>query len=190
MSWVTDKEQLQAEVKQIDSSVRLTTKNGRFWHFLAWCLFLLSFGKFKREDFLTGFATTLGNVQAYPESWSTSDVRRVMIHESRHSWQARMCGLGIHPMVGVPVMGLLYLLLPLPVGLAFFRFWFELDACRTSWRHALVNGLETPDMIRSRATNSAKRLASPAYLWTVWKSFAEAQFAKEAEKVITKQVGK
>lgn len=190
MSWVADQEQLQAEARQIDPSIRLTTKNGRFWRFLAWCLFLLSFGKFKREDFLVLFATTLGNVQAYPESWSTAFVRRVMIHESRHSWQSKMCGFGVHPMVGLPIMGLLYALLPLPAGLAFFRFWFELDADKASWRHALANGLDTPDGIRARAASFAATVSSSAYMWPVWRSFAVAQFAKAAEKVIAEHTSK
>jgi hypothetical protein len=190
MSWVADKERLQAEARRIDSAIRLVVKSGRFWRFLSWCLFLLSFGRFRREDFLACFATTLGSIQAYPESWSTDAVRRVMIHESRHSRQARLCGLGIHPMAGLPIMALLYALLPLPAGFAFFRFWFELDADRAAWRHQLANGLATPDEIRRRSAEFAGVVAGPAYLWPVWRGFALSRFAKEADKAIAEHSGK
>jgi hypothetical protein len=184
MSWLTEREQLQNEVRQFDKTVRLTSKNGVFWKLVAWALFILSFGKFKREDFLTRFATTIGNVQAYPETWDVASVRRVMVHESRHSFQARVCGFYIHPMVGLPIMTLLYALLPFPVLFAFFRCWFELDADRTAWRYELAHGTADAAYIRYRAQHFAETVSSAAYMWSVPKNWAVRWFLREAEKVI------
>jgi hypothetical protein len=190
MSWLVEQMQLQEEVRSFDRSIRLTSKNGWFWKVVAWALFIISFGKFKREDFLTRFATTIGNVQAYPEEWSVATVRRVMVHESRHCFQARVCGFGIHPMAGLPVMTLLYALLPLPMFFAFFRCWFELDADRTEWRYALAHGSADAAVIRWRAQNFAETVSGPAYMWSVWRSLAVWWFTREAEKVIAEHQSK
>lgn len=185
MSWLAEREKLQEEARAFDKSVRLTTKNGWFWKAIAWVLFILSFGKFKREEFLTRFATTIGHIQAYPEGWDAGTVRRVMVHESRHTFQARICGLKSHPIIGLPIMGLLYGFLLFPTLLAFCRAWFELDADRASWRHQLSNGLARPEDIRARARSFAETISGPAYGWTIWRSLAIRWFAHEAEKVIS-----
>ena len=184
MSWLAEREQLQEEAQGFNKTIRLTSKNGWFWKAIAWILFVVSFGRFKREDFLVHFATTIGHVQAYPEEWDAATVRRVMVHESRHCFQARVCGFGIHPMVGLPIMTLFYAFLPLPMLLAFFRAWFELDADRTSWRYQLAHGTADADTIRWRAQNFAETISGPAYMWSVWRSLAVRWFLREAEKVI------
>jgi hypothetical protein len=188
MSWILDKERLQAEARKLDPAIRLTTKDSWFWRMLAWLLFILSFGKFKREDFLTLFATTLGHVQAYPKEWETASVERVMIHESRHSWQARVCGFGIHPMVGLPLMAFLYGLFPFPTLLAVFRLWFEMDADRAYWRHGLVNHTMDAAEVRRRAQSFAETVSGPAYFWSVWRGFAVWLFMRAAEKVIVENL--
>ncbi len=188
MSWLMEKETLQEKARKFDQSIRLTSKNGLFWRVVAWLLFIVSFGKFKRESFLENFATTIGHVQAYPASWPTASVERVMVHESRHTRQARVCGFGIHPAVGLPLMAVLYGLLPLPSLLALARLWFELDADKAYWRFALANGSLGPDDIRRRAESFATTVAGPAYFWSTWPSFARRLFAKEAEKVISEHL--
>lgn len=187
MSWLEERDQLQEEARKFDRSIRLTSKNGFFWKAVAWLLFIVSFGQFPRERFLTWFATTIGSVQAYPAEWDAGTVRRVMVHESRHCFQARVCGFGIHPMVGLPVMMLLYAFLPLPALFAFFRAWLELDADKASWRHQLANGLADATTIRQRAQAFAETVSGPAYVWSVWRSLAVKWFLGEAEKVIAEQ---
>lgn len=188
MSWTDDRERLQAEARKLDPAIRLTTKDSRFWRMLAWILFILSFGKFRREDFLTLFATTLGHVQAYPREWGTASVERVMVHEGRHSWQARICGFGIHPVAGLPLMAVLYGLLPLPALLAVFRAWFELDADRAYWRHGLTNGTMDATGVRRRAQSFAETISGSAYLWSVWRGLAVRWFMRAADKVIAEHL--
>lgn len=182
MSWVNDKERYQAIARKIDSSVRLTTKDGWIWKAIAWILFIVTFGKFKRERFLENFATTLGPVQAYPRSWPALR-EGTLVHESRHTHQARWFGLGIHPWVGLPLMGLFYLLLPLPLGLAYFRYRLELDADRAKWKFWLAGG-RTPDEVRARAKKFAETITGVAYAWSWPRKWAVRGFLKAAEKVI------
>lgn len=184
MSWLAEKNRLQNLAKTLDPAIRLTTKNGWFWRALAWLLFILTFGRFTRETFLRDFATTIGHIQAYPEEWDAVTVERVMYHEGRHTRQARVCSLGIHPMAGLPLMGILYGLVPIPVLGAFFRAWFELDADSFFWRHALANDLMDVDTVRWRAKTFAETISGPAYFWSVWRSLAVWWFRRKAEKVI------
>jgi hypothetical protein len=187
MSWVSDRERLQDEARELDPAIRLTTKSSRFWGILAWLLFVLSLGRLKRESFLGKFATTLAHVQAYPESWDTESVERVMIHESRHTRQARICGFGIHPIVGLPLMGILYGLVFLPALLAIFRLWFEMDADRAVWRHDLENGALDAEGVRRRALSFAETVSGPSYLWSTWRGLAVWWFGRSVEKVISER---
>lgn len=183
MNWTDDRESLEALACGIDPAIRFTTKNGWFWKAVATILCILSFGMFKRERFLESFATTVGPLQAYPESWSADQVRRALIHESRHTCQARVFGFGIHPWAGVPLMFFAYCLLPLPIGLAVFRAWLELDADRYRWRFLLRRG--TPaSHIRKRAIDFAETVSSAAYMWSLPASWTVKWFEKEAEKAI------
>ena len=183
MSWTDDWRELEETARKIDPAIRLTTKNGWFWKAIAVILFILSFGTFKRERFLESFATTIGPVQAYPESWSTTQVRHTIIHEGRHTRQARAFGFGIHPWAGIPFMLLVYGLLPLPAGLAVFRAWLELDADRYRWRILLKEGV-SPEAIRRRARSFAETVSSSAYLWSLPAAWTVKWFAAEAEKAI------
>lgn len=183
MSWTDDKESLEALAHDIDPAVCLTTKNGWLWKAVATILFILSFGKFKRERFLESFATTFGPLQAYPESWSASQVSHTLVHESRHTRQARAFGFGIHPWVGLPLMFLTYCLLPLPIGLAVFRVWLELDADRYRWRVLLRAGIPA-SYIRQRAREFAETVSSAAYMWSLPASWTVKWFEQEAEKAI------
>ena len=183
MSWTKDKERLEKLARDIDPAVRLTTKNGWVWKAIAWILFVITFGQFKRETYLERFATTLGPIQGYPESWRVASVENTLIHESRHTQQARAFGLFIHPWVGLPLMFLTYILLPLPLGLAVFRAWLELDADRYRWRILLMKGAD-PDDIRERAESFANTVSSAAYAWSLPASWTRKWFLKEAEKAI------
>jgi len=186
MSWLSDKERLQAEARKIDKSVKLVSKDGKFWKIIAWFLFIVSFGAFKRENFLTRFATTIGNIQAYPATWSVATVERVIVHESRHSRQARFCGFGIHPLVGLPIMMLIYVLFPFPVLFAFPRALLEMDADRASWRALLASG--TPSsVIIARAQNFAETISSSEYMWSIPKSLAVKLFVWAANRTIAEK---
>lgn len=184
MPWVDDRSSVEATVHSIDKSIILTTKDSWFWKLLSWCLFIVTFSKIKRERFLVDFATTIGPVMAFPVTWTTQQVMFVCIHESRHIKQFRYFGLGIHPWVGVLPMALVYLLFPIPVGLAYFRYRLELDADQFAWKYYLKKGAYTNEDVRSRASSFAVTVSSSSYGWSWPKSLAIKGFIKKANQVI------
>jgi hypothetical protein len=185
MSWTSQKTRLELVARAIDPAVVLMTKNGRFWRALAWVLVIVTFGGVSRKRFLENFATTFGPVQAYPEVWSAATVESVIIHESRHTRQARWFGFGISPWVGLPLMGVAYLLFFFPIGLAWVRYRLELDAEVARWRFMLLSGAN-PNLIRMHAQNFASLVSGRAYFYSWPASWAKWGFVRKAEKIIAK----
>jgi hypothetical protein len=175
MSWTDRKAEYEAIVRQIDPSVRLTTKDGWFWKILA--VLVSPFVGYR--GFLDHYATTIGPVQAYPSSWETLSPA-LLVHEARHTRQCRWFGLGIHPWVGLPLYGLAYLLLPLPLGLALVRWWAELDAERASYRESLRRG-EPASAIRERAARFGRTVCGASYGWALLGGARTFERAAEAE---------
>lgn len=186
-SWVTDKVRLAALAHTIDKSVQLYTKDNWFCKALAGILLVITFGGMKYRVFLDRFATTIGPLQFYPVTWDISTVERVVVHESRHTRQARWFGFWIHPWVGLPLFAVFYLLLPLPLGLAWFRCWFEMDADRYSWRHQLKQGA-TIVQILTRANAFGNTVCSGSYMWPLPKKWGVPMFEKAVEKVVKDNV--
>ena len=89
----------------------------------------LTFGRMR--SYLDSFQTTIGNTVYVTPDWDdwSPDRRYVtMRHEAIHLRQFRTFTL--------PGMALLYVLLPLPMGLAWFRAYFEREAYAESIRAA------------------------------------------------------
>jgi hypothetical protein len=182
-SWLVERERLAALALALEPSVRIQTKDGRLWHALAWLASTATFGGISRRVFLEHYATTLGPLHGYPSAWSAERVERILVHEARHTRQARWCALGLHPWLGLPLFALLYLAIPLPIGLGLARALFELDADRAAWRHALRGGAP-PDAIRARAREFAARVCSGHYGWPLPRRVGSALFAAAAERAI------
>jgi hypothetical protein len=187
-SWVEDRERLGSLARAIEPSVRLETKDGRHWRALAWLAALATFGGISRRTFLEDYATTLGPLHGYPAGWSVARVEATLVHEARHTRQARWCGLGLHPWLGMPLFAVLYLAAPLPMGLGFARLLFEIDADRAAWRHALAAGAP-PDAVRRRAQEFGARVCSGHYGWPVPRRLGLALFARAAERTIARASG-
>lgn len=178
-----ERARLEALARAIEPSVRLQTKDGLHWRALAWLAAAVTFGGIPRRTFLQDYATTLGPLHGYPATWSSERVEATLVHEARHTRQARWCGLGLHPWLGLPLFAALYLALPLPVGLGLARLLFELDADRASWRHALVGGAAA-EQVRARAREFAGRVCSGHYGWPVPRALGETLFLRAAEREI------
>jgi hypothetical protein len=182
-SWLTERDRLETLARTIEPSVRLTSKETTLWRLVAFVTQLITFGAVGRTVFLERYATTLGPIQGYPPSWTVAQVEGVLIHEARHTWQARMCGLGLHPWLGLPIFGVLYLLAPLPMGLGIARLLFEVDAERTVWRHFLARGA-TPEAVLQRAEAFAAVVCSRDYGWSAPQRFGRAVFLRAARREI------
>jgi hypothetical protein len=101
----------------------------RFQRAIHRALILISFGQMR--DYLDGYHTTVGQRIYVTGDWEQmSRDRRYLVlrHELVHVRQFRRYTL--------PGMALLYLLLPLPIGLAWFRARFEMAAYAESIRGA------------------------------------------------------
>lgn len=186
MSWLESREVLETEAQRIDKSIRLYSKTGRFWETLGSLLAFLHL--MSKDNFMCHFATTIGPIQVYPVGWTEAQVRSTIQHESRHTKQARWFGLGLSPWLGVPLHGLFYFLLPIPILFAFFRFWLELDAETARWRWWLARGA-TSDFLYSVATNWALLISSSAYGWAIPFSLALWIARRSVERLLTNTIG-
>jgi len=187
--WLAERGRLEALARAIEPSVRIGSKDGWPWRALAGLARAATLGGISRRTFLESYATTVGPWHGYPAGWSAARVEATLVHEARHTRQARWCGLGLHPLVGLPLFALLYLLAPLPAGLALGRFLFELDADRAAWRHALAAGAE-PEAIRARARAFAGRVCSGHYGWPVPRRLGMAWFERAAERTLARHPGR
>jgi hypothetical protein len=182
-SWTVERARLEQVARAIEPCVRLQTKDAWIWKLLGALASVATLGGISYRRFLEDFATTLGPLQGYPAAWSVERVEAILVHEARHTRQARWCGLGIHPWLGLPLFAVLYLALPLPMGLAWLRLLFELDADRAAWRHALRRGA-SPEEIRARARAFARVVCSGAYGWSLPRRIGVRVFERAAERVI------
>lgn len=182
--WMNSRMALEREARQLTGlPVRLVTKEGYWvWRLVGWVLGL--FSAEARRRFMQDFATTVGPVVALPDGWSARVAGGVLLHELQHVRQFNALGCKIHPWAGVPLMGLLYLLLPLPVGLAYFRYRLELDAERARWTVALALGAWTADKARLDAQQFADIVAGGSYAWAWPRRLVRRGFAKAVEKSI------
>lgn len=133
----------------------VTTKDAYwrpFWRLIDILLRIVSIG---RIDNFMRCTTTVGRVIAFPENTNLDDVSLQEVvtleHETVH--------LNQFARYGVLLTSLLYLLFPLPIGLAYFRYKFERDAYLAGHLYARSLGWERD--IESYVT----LLSGPAYLW-------------------------
>lgn len=181
-SWVDRKEHYESVAKGVDRSVKLVTKDGWFWRVLGSVLQFVTFSKFPKEDFLEKFATTIGPVQAYPRGWSHI-LESTIVHESRHTRQFRAFGLFIHPWVGLLPMAIAYLLLPIPMGLAWFRMLLERDAEMSALRYLRRQG-QSDVVLFMRSGAFADKVSGPAYGYAWPKEWTRRSFRKATKRLI------
>jgi len=148
---------------------KVVEKTGWFWSALHWAIVVLSFGRNRR--FLMNYYTTIGPVIGIPKGLSPENAdESTLMHEWEHVKQCRDFGCG-NAWVGLPLFGLLYCLLPLPFGLAWFRYYFERKAYRIGIDYRLINAKQMlpsgkaklrEDLIK----HAVEQLTGPDYIWT------------------------
>lgn len=121
-------------------------------------LFVVTLGRMR--DYLDNFQTTIGRtvyVTADFDDWDADRRYVTLRHEAVHLRQFRKWSL--------PIMALLYVLLPLPVGLAYFRARWEREAYAESIRAAAeVWGPAYPRRPEFRA-HIIDQFTGPSYGW-------------------------
>lgn len=100
-----------------------------FMRALYYVLMVLTLGA--QSTFLTTYTTTIGYTIYVPtqwDGWSETKKLGILRHERVHLRQSRKWS--------IPLYSLLYVLVPLPIGLAYFRMKFEKEAYAESIRAA------------------------------------------------------
>lgn len=135
---MTQLEQLLADMREEFPGLRIVKKTTWFWRLLGVLVTIFTFGKNRR--FVTGYATTIGKVIAVPPDWAlppeTVDPEdgfsewgmiNILRHERVHLRQQRRLGFGFIWLGMIPY-SIIWLFLPLPVGLAYGRYRLEREA--------------------------------------------------------------
>lgn len=147
---------LHAEYAQLAETVRIVPKAG-VWHQRAihHLLRVVTFGA--QSAYLDRYVTTLWHTVYVPPDWEAraiEDRYATLRHELVHVRQFERWG---------PLMAIAYLLLPLPLGLAWFRMRFEREAYEETLRvwHEL-GGRAACERLRGHVTS---QFTSGAYGW-------------------------
>jgi len=119
--------------------IRVTSKNENrgFWELLNFLWKLLTFGSGK--NLLKSYTTTIGKTIYFPLDWTPENTDSgdyiTLCHELTHVKQYTILGCGYAPL-GFVIFLILYLFVPLPLGLAWFRYAFERQAYLESYKAA------------------------------------------------------
>lgn len=164
-----------------NTGARVVIKEGFFWTLLHYVVLIITFGG--NKSFKTGFVTTIGPIIGVPKSWEGSPPHTskdiTIAHELVHVEQFKKCGLG-NAWLGIPIMLVLYIGLPLPIGFAWTRWMLERRAY-------LANVLLTKQHYGKLAAEvesrrAVKTLFSGNYGWTLFsfmRDYATNWFLKQ-----------
>jgi hypothetical protein len=174
---------LMAEILSEFPSFRLLVKGeSRLMKVIDVLLRVLTLGRTK--TFLTDFVTTIGYTVYAPQSWlddpAPFNLLVTLRHERVHMRQRRKYGMFL--------FSLLYLFVPLPAGLAYFRMAFEREAYTESLMAAAELG-HVPEIVYDAGWRDVviPAFTGPAYFWmwpfkksvTAWyQSTADAAVAR------------
>lgn len=173
-----DYENLLVEIKKEFSDFDIIVKtDSSLMKVIDVCLKIITFGQMK--TFMTGFTTTLGQKVYVTESWDgylLASKVEILRHERIHMRQAKKYGRIL--------FSILYLLVPFPIGVAYFRKKFEQEAYEESlramyeWRGARV--LDSKD-IKGRIIS---HFTTSQYFWMwPWKKDLDKWYDSTIEKI-------
>lgn len=151
--------QLREELLRRDKPIHIVKKRAH-WHqrVIGKALFLLTFGG--QNKYSSEYVTVLGHTIYTPDDfddWHPAHVLETLRHEAIHVAQLERYGW-----IG---MILLYGVLPLPMGLAWFRARLEWEAYQeTLWSIAEIEGFEAARSLEVRA-KIVRRFTGPDYGW-------------------------
>ena len=168
---------------EFDSFKIVWKKDSWLMKFISGFLRVITFNQ--QKTFLTQYITTIGYTVYVPDSWSEGeDVGRIVTlrHERVHMRQRRS--------LTMPLYTFLYLLCPLPLGLAYFRAKFEMEAYEETLK-ALVELLASGEAIIKHPDYRARLIENftgAGYFW-MWpfRGYMERWYDKAVEKALAAQ---
>jgi hypothetical protein len=156
-----------------------------YWRVAGYVLTVLTFGNL---DFANRFFTTFGNRIGVTPSWDSMAVEEryiMLLHEVEHMKQYKKAGFG-NVWLGFVIAGIGYLLLPLPIGLAWIRTRMEMAAYTQTVRAIIrVYGVNTA---RNEKTRVVSYFTSWSYLF-MWpfKRYLESWYDDMLERVAAEE---
>lgn len=160
---MTAEEEYERLIAALPYGAKVVAKKGWFWTTLHYVVLVVTLGG--NREFLKRYATTIGPIIAVPEGWEKRPALSrlsLVVHELHHVRQAKMAGLWISPWLGMVPMGIAYLLLPLPIGLAWCRYVIERSAYLVGIRVKVKYGMDYAPLIE----HAVGQLTTGAYGWT------------------------
>jgi hypothetical protein len=178
-----DYENLLAETCREFPEFKIVKKSdSRFMRVLDWTLRTISFGKINK--FMENFTTTIGATMYVTDHWdlaSSATKYSTLDHERVHLRQSKK--------YGSVLFSLLYLLFPLPIGLAWFRTKFEMEAYEVTLRN--IHRSYGKSVFNEELRNLfVGYFTGPSYMWmwlgkkriADWYDATVAKILEEAEK--------
>lgn len=148
--------------------------------FIGLFLRVITFGKM--PNFMTMFITTIGFVVYVPADWSVyTPTQRIIVlrHERVHMQQRVKYGMLLY--------SFLYLLFPLPGGLAYFRAKFEMEAYAETLLAMCELHVSGAGIVQTRSFKEATlaHFLGPEYFW-MWpfRKTIEAWYDDAAKKAV------
>lgn len=135
-------------------------RDSRLMKIISVVLTVVTLGSMR--TFMTDFITTIGNTVYVPDDWyQGDDVPRMIVlrHERVHMRQKKQYGMVL--------FSLMYLLFPLPGGLAYFRTKFEREAYAETIRATVELFSDGKYMVRATSYRAfmLSQFDGPAYFW-------------------------
>ena len=175
-----DYDKLTAEIKREFPDFEVIPKNSsKLMKTIDWFLRTITFGKMNK--FMTEFTTTLGNKIYVSTEWDNRSITTqisTLRHERVHMRQAKKYGRFL--------FSLAYLLLPVPVGFAYFRAKAEMEAYEETLR--AMHEFYGPSVF-TKATKEVilSYFTGPEYFWMwPWRSDLESWYDNFVDKLLNK----
>lgn len=146
------------------------------------------------KPFNGDFGITLLNTIGLPTSWdqmSPASKVAMLLHEAQHVRQQLKLGLG-NIYLGFLVQMIIYLFLPLPVGLAYGRAYLEMEAYKESLRgYYLMSGKNLLVIDNKNTREHVLSQFSNAHYFWMWpfKRYLNRWYDRVVEEVILEEGG-
>lgn len=163
---MTQAQRGEAQALLASVGARIVDKSGWLWWLVGWLLRVSTLGRLRHFDH---YVTTIGPIIAVPPGYPRDQAFFLYLlhHEVEHVRQFKRFGFG-SAWLGVLPMAIVYLLLPLPMGLAWGRYRLERGAMLAELR-AMMRHNEDTRTLKARVTSMARQLSGPDYAWA-WPS--------------------